>query len=177
VTRIGYGAGDRDLAGTPNVLRLVVGEAVTQVAHSTVVVIECEIDDMNPQIFGALMDRLHAAGALDVFYVPVQMKKSRPGVLMSIVARPADREALVDLVFRETTTIGVRFTEMTRECLDREHVTVETELGAVRFKVARRHGAVLNAQPEFDDLVRIAAAHDRPIKDVQALAAKAWIER
>jgi uncharacterized protein (TIGR00299 family) protein len=177
VDRIGYGAGDSDLDGTPNVLRVVVGEEAGAVRTTSVAVIECEIDDMNPQIFGALMERLHAAGALDVFYVSVQMKKNRPGTLMTIIAPPAEREALVELVFRETTTIGVRHTEMARECLDRETVSVATPLGAVRFKVARRDGRVLNAQPEFDDLVRLAGEHARPIKDIQALAAKAWLEQ
>src|SRR5262245_45688317 len=177
VGRIGYGAGERDLEGTPNVLRVVVGEAAAEPSAMRVAVIECEIDDMNPQIFGALMDRLYSAGALDVFYAPVQMKKNRPGTLMTVVARPADRETIVELVFRETTTIGVRFTEMARECLERETVTIPTALGAVRFKVARRDGRVLNAQPEFDDLVRLAGEQGRPIKEVQALAAKAWLER
>jgi uncharacterized protein (DUF111 family) len=177
VGRVGYGAGDRDLDGTPNVVRVVVGAADSVAPVMRVVVIECEIDDMNPQIFGALMDRLQAAGALDVFYSAVQMKKNRPGTLMTIVAKPADREALVDLVFRETTTIGVRFSEMQRECLQRESVSVQTPLGEVRFKVARRDGRVLNAQPEFDDLARLAREHSRPVKEVQALAAKAWLDR
>ncbi|HUE88028.1 MAG TPA: nickel pincer cofactor biosynthesis protein LarC [Vicinamibacterales bacterium] len=177
VQRIGYGAGDRDFESTPNVLRVVVGESAPPASAMRVCVIECEIDDMNPQIFGTLMDQLYAAGALDVFYAAVQMKKNRPGTLMTIVARPADREALVNLVFRETTTIGVRFTGMERECLERETVTVGTPLGDVRFKVARRDGRVLNAQPEYDDLVRLAREHARPVKDVQALAAKAWLER
>ena len=132
---------------------------------------------MNPQIFGTLMDELYAAGALDVFYAAVHMKKNRPGTLMTIVARPGDRESLVNLVFRESTTIGVRFTDMERECLEREIVTVGTPLGEIRFKVARRDGRVLNAQPEYEDLVRLAREHARPIKDVQALAAKAWLER
>jgi uncharacterized protein (TIGR00299 family) protein len=177
VSRVGYGAGDRDFPGTPNVLRVVVGEAAVQASRMRVCVIECEIDDMNPQIFGTLMDQLYAAGALDVFYASVQMKKNRPGTLMTIVARPADREPLVNLVFRESTTIGVRFTEMERECLDRETVEVRTPLGEIRFKVARREGRVLNAQAEYEDLVRLAREHARPIKDVQALAAKAWLER
>jgi uncharacterized protein (DUF111 family) len=177
VDRIGYGAGDADFEGTPNVLRVIIGETTAPSAAMRVVVIECEIDDMNPQIFGTLMDRLYVAGALDVFYAPVHMKKNRPGTLMTIVARPADRGKLVDLVFRETTTIGVRFSEMDRECLERETVTVETTLGPVRFKVARRNGNILNAQPEFDDLTRIADEQSRPIKDVQALALKAWFER
>jgi pyridinium-3,5-bisthiocarboxylic acid mononucleotide nickel chelatase len=177
VSRVGYGAGDRDFEGTPNVLRVVVGEAAAQASRMRVSVIECEIDDMNPQIFGTLMDELYAAGALDVFYAAVHMKKNRPGTLMTIVARPGERESLVNLVFRESTTIGVRFTEMERECLERETVPVGTPLGEIRFKVARRDGRVLNAQPEYEDLVRLAREHARPIKDVQALAAKAWLER
>ena len=177
VEKVGYGAGDADLEGMPNVLRVVIGESSEAHAAMEVAVIECEIDDMNPQIFGALMDRLYSSGALDVFYVPVQMKKNRPGTLMTIVARPAEREVLVDLVFRETTTIGVRYRTMARECLDRETITVGTPLGPVRFKVASRNGRVLNAQPEFEDLVRLAGEHSRPIKEVQALAAKAWLER
>jgi uncharacterized protein (TIGR00299 family) protein len=177
VSRVGYGAGDRDFESTPNVLRVVVGEAAAQASRTRVCVIECEIDDMNPQIFGTLMDELYAAGALDVFYAAVHMKKNRPGTLMTIVARPGDRESLVNLVFRESTTIGVRFTDMERECLERATVTVATLLGEIRFKVARRDGRVLNAQPEYEDLVRLAREHARPIKDVQALATKAWLER
>jgi uncharacterized protein (TIGR00299 family) protein len=177
VERTGYGAGDREIEGRPNVLRVVIGNESQSAHGARVVVLECEIDDMNPQIFGNLMDQLHAAGALDVFYSAVQMKKNRPGTLMTIVARPEDRDGLVDLVFRESTTIGVRYSEMRRECLDRETVTVETAVGKVRFKVARRDGRVLNAQPEFDDLTRLAREHSRPVKEVQALAAKAWLER
>ena len=127
-----------------------------------VVVLECEIDDMNPQIFGVLMDQLYAAGALEVFYAAVQMKKNRPGTLMTIVARPEQREAMMEIVFRESTTIGVRYQELVRECLDREMVTVTTPLGPVRFKVARRNGRVLNAQPEFDDLAKLSATARHP---------------
>lgn len=176
VERTGYGAGDRDLEGMPNVVRVIVGEdAAPETRH--VVVIECEIDDMNPQIFGVLMDRLQQAGALDVFYGSVQMKKNRPGTLVTVVARPADRDALTDLLFRETTTIGVRYSEMERACLDRERIDVETPLGPVRFKVARRDGHVLNAQPEFEDIARIATGCDLPIKEVQSIAIKSWLDR
>jgi uncharacterized protein (TIGR00299 family) protein len=177
VERVGYGAGDRDFEDTPNVLRVLIGDAAARARVMRVAVVECEIDDMNPQIFGTLMDQLYAAGALEVFYVAVQMKKNRPGTLLTVIAKPEDRERLVDLVFRETTTIGVRYREMDRECLDREMVTIHTPLGAIRFKVARRDGRVLNAQPEFDDLVRLANEHSRPVKEVQALAAKAWLDR
>jgi uncharacterized protein (DUF111 family) len=140
-------------------------------------VLECEIDDMNPQIFGVLMDKLYAAGALEVFYSAVQMKKNRPGTLMTIVARPEQRETMTEIVFRESTTIGVRYQELVRECLDREMVTVPTPIGPVRFKVARRNGRLFNAQPEFDDLAKLSQERGIPIKDVQALAHKAWLDR
>ena len=183
INRIGYGAGDRDLPETPNVLRVLVGEAgeagavATAAPDMRVTVMACEIDDMNPQIFGALMDRLYADGALEVVYQPVQMKKNRPGTLVTVVCRPGDLRPLTDLVFRETTTIGVRYHEMDRECLDRETVLVTTPWGDVRVKVARRGADVLNAQPEFDDVAALAAAHGVPIKDVHAQATKAWLDR
>ena len=175
--RIGYGAGDRDPKRHPNVLRMVVGESAEGGHARRVVEIICEIDDMNPQLFGPLMDRLHQEGALDVFYAPVQMKKNRPGVLVTVLARPEHRQRLAGILFAETTTIGVRYQEMMRECLEREIVDVETPAGTVRFKVARRDGQVLNAAPEFDDCARIAAARGLPVKDVQALALTAWMNR
>ncbi len=177
ISRIGYGAGDRDLPDTPNVVRVLVGEADATQSAMAVTVLACEIDDMSPQLFGALIDRLYTAGALDVFYQPVQMKKNRPGTLMTVVCRPQDRVTLSDLVFRETTTIGIRVQEMRRDCLDRAHVPVTTPWGEVRIKVARRDGRVLNAQPEFDDVARAAAAHDVPVKTVHAHALKAWLDR
>src|SRR5262249_10333240 len=143
-------------ADTPNVLRVLIGEADAHAQVHGVVVIEAEIDDMNPQIFGVVMDRLLAEGALDVFYTPIQMKKSRPGTLLTVIASPSSRERLTATIFRETTTIGVRYQEMRRECLDRETVTVMTRFGDVRMKIARRNGEVLNASPEFDDCVRLA---------------------
>jgi uncharacterized protein (TIGR00299 family) protein len=177
VRATGYGAGSRDFADAPNVLRVLIGDDEATAPAHAVVVIEAEIDDMNPQIFGVLMDGLLAQGALDVFYTSIQMKKNRPGTLLSVIAPPAARERLTALVFRETTTIGVRYREMTRECLDRETVAVETPLGAIRIKVARRNGEILNASPEFDDCVRLAAEHGRPVKDVQALASRAFADR
>jgi uncharacterized protein (DUF111 family) len=185
--QVGYGAGMRDFVDVPNVLRVFIGESdgtergsdpgtASQRGLTPIVVIEAEIDDMNPQIFGMLMDRLLAAGALDVFYTSIQMKKNRPGTLLTIVAPPQVRQALTSIVFRETTTIGVRFMELQRECLDRETVAVETPFGRVRVKVARRDGAVLNASPEFDDCVRLAAETGTPVKDVQAAAMKAFLD-
>ena len=135
--------------------------------------LECEIHDMNPQLFGPLMDGLYAAGALDVFYTAVMMKKNRPGTLVTVLACPDRRDAIVDRLFRESTTIGVRYRDLHRARLDRVMETVETPYGAVRFKVARRGNEILNASPEFDDCVRLAAERGVPIKDVQAAAIKA----
>ena len=177
VERIGYGAGDRNPAGRPNVLRALVGEGTGTGAFERVVVLECQIDDMNPQLYGALMDRLAAAGALDVFYAPIQMKKNRPGTLVTVVAPPGRREALSDILFRESTTIGLRVTETERERLDREAVAVETPIGSIRIKVARRDGAIRNAAPEFEDCARLAAERRLSIKEVQAIAVKAWLDR
>jgi hypothetical protein len=128
---------------------------------------------MNPQFFGPLMDRLLAAGALDVFYTPVQMKKGRPGTLVTVLGAPSAREALTDTLFRDSTTIGVRYEEMARTCLDRSVETVETPYGTVRVKVASRDGRELNAAPEFEDCERLAAAAGVSIKTVQAEAIRA----
>jgi uncharacterized protein (TIGR00299 family) protein len=174
VERVGYGAGTHDHPGTPNVLRILVGRAAEATAADRVVVLECEIDDMNPQIFGVVMDHLYAAGALDVYYVSAQMKKNRPGTLLTVIGPPESRSTLSGIIFSETTTIGLRHHEVERERLAREMVMVETPLGPIRFKVASRHGQVVNASPEFDDCVRIAAAHARSVKDIQALAVQCY---
>ncbi len=141
-----------------------------------IVVINCEIDDMNPQLFGMVMDRLYAAGALEVYFAPVQMKKNRPGTLLTILAQPEQRQALSSIVFHETTTIGVRYHDVTRERLDRELVSVATPYGDVRFKVARLGGRVVNASPEFEDCLRLASERKVPVKDVQAAASKAYLD-
>jgi uncharacterized protein (DUF111 family) len=135
-------------------------------------VIECEIDDMNPQLFGPLMDRLYEGGALDVFYAPVQMKKNRPGTLVTVVALPEQRQALAAVLFTESTTIGVRYQDVMRERLAREIRTVETPVGPIRFKVATRDGRVLNASPEFEDCARLALERGMAVKDVQAIAVR-----
>ena len=177
IERVGYGAGERDDPTTPNVLRVLIGRAAVDInvaRTERVTVVECEIDDMNPQIFGVVMDQLYAAGALEVFYVPVQMKKNRPGTLLTVIAAPERLGQMADIIFRETTTIGLRHSEVARECLDREVITVETPLGAVRFKIARRDGRVLNAVPEFEDCAKLAAAKHLSVKEVQALAVSAY---
>src|SRR5262249_13882765 len=185
IEHVGYGAGDNDFPSTPNVLRILIGQPsvvsgfsrTDATAGERVVVIECEIDDMNPQLFGVAMDRLYAAGALEVFYVPVQMKKNRPGTLLTVVAPPDLRSTLSEIIFKETTTIGIRYGELDRECLRREHVTVKTPVGDVRMKLAWRNGRLVNAVPEFDDCNKLAAASNLAVKEVQSLAVKAFDSR
>ncbi|HEV8347435.1 MAG TPA: nickel pincer cofactor biosynthesis protein LarC [Vicinamibacterales bacterium] len=174
IESVGYGAGDRDDPTTPNVLRVLIGRDAASPQTERVTVVECEIDDMNPQIFGVAMDRLYAAGALEVFYVAVQMKKNRPGTLLTVIVPPDKRPQIADVIFRETTTIGLRYYEVERECLQREIVSVETPLGAIRFKLARRDGRIVNATPEFDDCAKLAAANNLPVKEVQAMAIQAY---
>ena len=176
ITEIGYGAGDRDFKGRPNVIRAFVGETTGVSEADRVVVLECQIDDMNPQIYGVLMERLTAAGALDVFYAPIQMKKNRPATSVTVIARPRDREALTTLLFIESTTIGVRVSEMDRSTLDREIVSIDSPFGMVRVKVARRNGTVLNVAPEFDDCARIAQERGRSVKEIQAVVMKSWLD-
>lgn len=177
IERTGYGAGDRDLPHQANVLRVTVGRADGASNTEPLVVIECEIDDMTPQLFGALMDRLYEAGALDAFFTPVQMKKNRPGTLVTVLAVPERRDAIAGLLFAETTTIGVRWYDVERERLARDVVEVTTAYGAARVKVASRRGTEINAAPEFDDCVRLARAAGVPVKDVQALVMRAYYDQ
>jgi uncharacterized protein (TIGR00299 family) protein len=176
VTATGYGAGDHDFRETPNVLRVLVGDADASHTHR-VLVVECEIDDMNPQLYGPLMDQLYAAGALEVFYSAVQMKKNRPGTMVTVLAPPDVRSKVADTLFRETTTIGVRYSERDRECLTREWRSVDTPFGTVRIKIARRGESITNAQPEFDDCAKLAQERGVATKDVHAAALKAWLEQ
>lgn len=171
---IGHGAGTRDTHGRPNVLRLIVGEEDTASTTDRVVVLETEIDDMSPQLFGPLTERLLAAGALDVYLTAIQMKKGRPGVLLTVLAAPAKREALEALLFTETTTLGIRRQEWDRTTLGRESVSVLTPYGTVQVKLGRRGEQVLNAQPEFDDCLRAAEQWKVPVKEVWAAALAAW---
>jgi uncharacterized protein (TIGR00299 family) protein len=171
---IGYGAGSKDLREQANVLRLLIGESVITEAgekwDAPVTVIETNLDDMSPQIYGYFAEKALAAGALEVFSTPVQMKKNRPGMLVTLLAESANVSRLIDLVFRETTTIGVRTYEARRKTLDRELVPVETPFGSVRMKISRMNGSVLNATPEYEDCQRIATERGIPLKQVLASA-------
>ncbi len=178
IERVGYGAGTRSYPKFPNVLRAIIGEgeaASSDTTPTTVTVIEANIDDLSPQIFGHLMEKLLTAGALDVFYTPVQMKKNRPGVLMTLLCKPEDRVQMTDLIFNETTTLGVRYREEKREILRREFVTVKTEFGSIQMKIARaENGRLVNYAPEFDDCSAAAELHQIPIRQVQLAALQAY---
>jgi pyridinium-3,5-bisthiocarboxylic acid mononucleotide nickel chelatase len=174
---IGHGAGSRDTPGRPNVLRLLVGEEEEGAGIERVVVLETEVDDMSPQLCGPLLERLREAGALDSFFTPVQMKKGRPGLLITVLGPPGRRGALEEVLFAETTTLGVRHQELERTVLEREVVPVETPYGPVGVKVGRRGARVFGAQPEFEDCRRQAAAAGVPVKEVWAAALTAYRTR
>jgi pyridinium-3,5-bisthiocarboxylic acid mononucleotide nickel chelatase len=178
IEKVGYGAGTRDYPKFPNALRAIIGELEEDADRTptTVTVIEANIDDLNPQVFGYLMEKALAAGALDIFYTPAQMKKNRPGVLLTLLCEPADRERMCDLIFRETTTLGVRYRNEQREILTREFVTVETEYGPIRIKISRaKDGQVMNASPEFEDCRSAAEKHQVGLRDAQTAALKAYV--
>ena len=171
IATIGYGAGAAELHEQPNVLRMFLGErGAHEAGHDDITVIEANLDDMNPQIYGYFVECALAAGALDVFSTAVQMKKNRPGQLLTVLSRPADADRIIDLIFRETTTIGVRTYHAGRRTLDRESVALDTPLGTVRMKIARTNGHVLNVAPEYEDCQRIAAERGLPLKQVIAEA-------
>jgi pyridinium-3,5-bisthiocarboxylic acid mononucleotide nickel chelatase len=169
VSVIGYGAGTADLEGQPNVLRIMIGE-VTEKAmpgyDQEITVIEANLDDMNPQIYGYFQEKALAAGALDVFTTAVQMKKNRPGTLLSVLCRPADVQGLMSLIFAETTTFGVRTYSAQRRVLPRESVKVATKFGEVRVKLSRVNGRVLHVAPEYDDCRRLAEEKKVPLQRV-----------
>ncbi|MGQ9455560.1 MAG: nickel pincer cofactor biosynthesis protein LarC [Armatimonadota bacterium] len=191
VTSVGWGAGKRDLE-IPNVLRLIIGEEVGEdrPAHivrdngssvcsesdpcsgqvETIAILETNIDDMSPQLYDMLFERLFNEGALDVFLTPIQMKKTRPAVLVSIMCEPQLVDHLSNVLFEETSTLGVRIDYKQRVCLPREFVTVNTRFGPIRVKVARKNGQLVNVQPEYDECRIVAEAHGVPVKLVQSTA-------
>ena len=163
---IGYGAGDRNFKDRANLLRVVVGEQSGAAEATKVVVIEANIDDMNPQIAGHVLERLIEAHALDVTLTPVYMKKNRPGFVISVIAKPENREELGGLLLAETTTLGIRMYEADRRVLERTWRQVTTKFGNVRVKVASENGSVRNFTPEYDDCRKIAIEEGVPLKDV-----------
>ena len=175
----GYGAGTREYQDFPNVLRVLIGE--TEDAGETderLWMIETNLDDASPQIVGHVMDRVLESGALDCFFTPVQMKKNRPGVLLSVLCDAAEKEGVMKLLFTETTTLGVRSYEVTRRALERSVVRVETPYGPIDVKVAHLDGRVVNEMPEFEQCRRAAAHANVPLKVVEEAARKElWKQR
>ena len=177
VEMVGYGAGTLDFAGYANVLRLAIGEAISSSGSASatndrpsseveVVVLEANLDDLNPQVIGYMVEQLLAEGALDVFTTPVQMKKSRPGTLLTVLATPGGEQALRNLIFRESSTLGIRSRREKRHVLARRHETVQTPWGDVRIKVGSMAGSDSQIAPEYEDCRRIAAEHHVPLKVV-----------
>jgi uncharacterized protein (TIGR00299 family) protein len=178
VTAVGYGAGKKEIQDLPNLLRVVIGErgpGAGPFQTDQVAVLEANLDDMNPEYFQYALDKLFAAGALDVYFTPVQMKKGRPGTLVTVIS-PADREeVLAATLLRETTTLGVRSYGARRRKLEREKVAVETPYGPVGVKVGRAGGEPWNIAPEYEDCRATAEAAGVPLKHVyQAALAAAW---
>ncbi|MGA2603457.1 MAG: nickel pincer cofactor biosynthesis protein LarC [Verrucomicrobiia bacterium] len=177
IEKIGYGAGSRDLDKAPNVLRAVLGESAEDSRRYTeadsVAVIETNIDDMNPQLYGDVMERLLAAGALDVFLTPVQMKKNRPGTLLTVLCERNGVDALTELILMHTTSFGVRVHEAQRRKLAREIVTVKTKFGEIEVKIGRLGGKIVARSPEFESCQQAAARFNISVKDAYNEAAHA----
>jgi len=169
VEAVGYGAGNMDLE-TPNVLRVFLGQSTDSGGRETIMQVETTVDDMQPQLWEAVMERLFEAGALDVYLTPVMMKKSRPGTVLTALCTPDKVTELSRVLFEESSTIGVRWTAYQRERLAREMVSLTTAYGAITFKVSRLEGRVITATPEFDEVRRIARAKGLPVREVLDLA-------
>ncbi|MEA2173093.1 MAG: pyridinium-3,5-bisthiocarboxylic acid mononucleotide nickel chelatase [Blastocatellia bacterium] len=171
----GYGAGGREYENFPNVLRVIIGEDAFEKSAGAAIderllMIETNVDDMSPQVFGYLMDQAFERGALDCYLTPVQMKKNRPGVLVSILCRPTEREALSALLFSETTTLGLRCYEVSRRALVRESVRVETTYGSIDVKLARFDEGRVKAMPEYEQCRAAARAAGVPLREVEEAA-------
>lgn len=161
IEKVGYGFGDKTFPGIPNALRLMIGEGYP------VVVIEANIDDMNPQVYDHVMERLFKAGAVDVALLPVQMKKNRPGVILHCQSPWDKKDKLIDIILKETTTLGVRYYPAERKVLTRELKIVRTKAGKMRMKIAKdEHGRIVKVIPEFEDVKRLARKMKRPVIEI-----------
>jgi len=179
IERAGYGAGTRDFDDHPNVLRLTIGEAAqtagARTLHEMITVLEANLDDLSPQVLAYAAEKLLADGALDVFSVPVQMKKGRPGALLTVLSKTEDAERLTKMIFAETTTLGVRRREEQRQTLARRWETVKTSWGDVRIKIASMNGSISNYAPEYEDCRALAEANHVPLKAVLEEATQQYL--
>ncbi len=171
----GYGAGTREYEKFPNVLRVLIGEtAAAQGSDAKLWLLETNVDDMSPQVFGHVMERAFELGALDCYFTPIQMKKNRPGVLLSVLCGEAQREILLDLLFSETTTLGIRSYQVERRALARRTVRVETQYGPIDVKVAQLNGHVVKEMPEYEQCRQAARAANVPLRLVEDAARNAF---
>jgi len=166
VKNIGYGAGTRDIPGRPNLLRIITGAETNESDTDTVAVLEANVDDTNPEWLGYIMERLFEVGALDVIFTPVYMKKDRPGIQIEVIGRPETKDTLAEVLFKESTTIGIRYHYSQRKILKREEITVETPWGSLKAKKIVRPDGTSFIQPEFESCKKIAKKLGIPIKDV-----------
>lgn len=181
ISRTGYGAGQRDLRDRPNILRVCVGDSAADLASSEpphlerLVVLETNIDDLNPEWYEHVMERLFTAGARDVCLIPTQMKKNRPGMLLWVLCASQDQQQLSNIIFNETSTLGLRSYSVNRWSLRREHKTVHTKYGTLRVKIAYRPDGSVSGSPEYDDCKRLARKHAVPLASVHE-AGKAAVQ-
>jgi pyridinium-3,5-bisthiocarboxylic acid mononucleotide nickel chelatase len=166
IEKTGYGAGGRDSQDYPNILRLWIGEAAGQASAGGMVLLETNIDDMNPQVYDYVMEKLFASGALDVWLTPIQMKKNRPAVTLSVLSPAECEQALVEILMRETTTLGIRIRPVFRHIAGRQLMEIKSTYGKVRIKVKQFKGEVLAVAPEYDDCRRIADRKNIPLREV-----------
>jgi hypothetical protein len=164
IDKIGYGTGQKEFPTRPNLFRLIVGDTDGGSSQEQMLVIETNIDDMNPQFYDHVMEQLFAAGARDVFLAPIQMKKNRPGTLLRVLAEPRDQEKLARIIFHETSTIGIRYYPISRIILKRESKKIKTRYGEVAVKIVEQPDGRKRTMPEYDDIKRIATAKKLPIK-------------
>ena len=177
IEKIGYGAGQKVFPDRPNLFRLILGEDEAPWKQEEMLVMETNIDDMNPEFYDYVLDRLFAAGARDVFLSPIQMKKNRPGTLLRVIAEPSQREKLAKILFRETSTIGLRYYPVKRVILKRSASRVKTKFGTVKVKIIEEPDGTKRATPEYEDLRRIAAAKKIPLKVLYDEVLRSFRER
>ena len=168
VEQVGYGVGSRELPDRPNLLRILVGRDTEEPQTETVAVMEANVDDTNPEWLGFLMERLFGAGALDVLFCPVQMKKNRPAVLIQVIGKPHQKDRLMEILFQESTTLGVRYQMMQRKILARDEAEIDSPWGKMKVKKISRPDGLFQLLPEYDSCRKIALEKGLPIKDVYA---------